>query len=303
MITHQKINKMKKAITLLVFVFITSIIAEAQVFPYGINYQGVARNAAGNAQSNQQVPIQFTIYKTTATGTVIWQERQVRTTNSMGQFNAVIGTGTPVTPFTTGSFSQINWSGDSTFLKIELNSNTSFTGTFTQIGNTTKFQAVPYALAAPDATPAGVILAYGGISAPSGYLICHGQAISRTSYANLFAAIGTAYGNGDGSTTFNVPDFRGMFLRGADSTAINDPDAAARTSVNGGNSGAKVGSVEADGSKSHNHTVNAVGVTNFAGGSTGWGFYGSGSTSGVVNSTGGNETRPKNVYVNYIIKY
>ena len=51
---------------------------------------------------------------------------------------------------------------------------------------------------------------------PSGYLECNGQAVSRTTYANLFSFIGTTYGVGDGSTTFNVPDLRGQFVRGWD---------------------------------------------------------------------------------------
>ncbi len=59
--------------------------------------------------------------------------------------------------------------------------------------------------------PIGVILAYGGTSAPLGYLMCQGAAVSRTTYANLFAIIGTAYGVGDGSTTFNVPDLQQRF--------------------------------------------------------------------------------------------
>lgn len=59
-------------------------------------------------------------------------------------------------------------------------------------------------------TPAGVIEMWAGSSsAPNGYLLCDGSAVSRTTYATLFAAIGTAYGSGDGSTTFNVPDYRG----------------------------------------------------------------------------------------------
>jgi microcystin-dependent protein len=58
-------------------------------------------------------------------------------------------------------------------------------------------------------TPTGVILPYGGTSAPTGYLLCDGTAVSRTTYAALFGIIGTAYGTGDGSTTFNVPDLRG----------------------------------------------------------------------------------------------
>jgi microcystin-dependent protein len=56
--------------------------------------------------------------------------------------------------------------------------------------------------------PIGSIQAYGGTTAPSGWLLCQGQAVSRTEYAELFAAIGIAFGAGDGSATFNVPDFR-----------------------------------------------------------------------------------------------
>lgn len=57
--------------------------------------------------------------------------------------------------------------------------------------------------------PAGAIEMYGGSSAPTGWLLCDGTAVSRATYAALFTAISTAYGTGDGSTTFNVPDFRG----------------------------------------------------------------------------------------------
>lgn len=64
--------------------------------------------------------------------------------------------------------------------------------------------------------PIGVILPYGGTSAPSGYLFCYGQAVSRTTYATLFTAIGTTYGSGDGSTTFNLPDLRGRVIAGQD---------------------------------------------------------------------------------------
>lgn len=57
--------------------------------------------------------------------------------------------------------------------------------------------------------PTGGIISFGGSSAPSGYLLCDGSAVSRTTYAALFAVLGTTYGTGDGSTTFNVPDLRG----------------------------------------------------------------------------------------------
>lgn len=67
----------------------------------------------------------------------------------------------------------------------------------------------------PKPVPAGSISAYGGTVAPAGYLLCDGSRVSRRAYRDLFAAIGTAYGAGDGTNSFNVPDFRGQFLRGA----------------------------------------------------------------------------------------
>ena len=64
--------------------------------------------------------------------------------------------------------------------------------------------------------PAGAIEAYAGSTAPTGWLLSYGQAVSRTTYANLFAVISTTYGSGDGSTTFNLPDMRGRVGAGLD---------------------------------------------------------------------------------------
>lgn len=69
--------------------------------------------------------------------------------------------------------------------------------------------------------PTGTILAFGGVTAPSGFLICDGSAVSRTTYANLFAVIGTRYGAGNRSTTFNVPKLNdGSFVRGVSTSAV-----------------------------------------------------------------------------------
>lgn len=65
-------------------------------------------------------------------------------------------------------------------------------------------------------TPAGVVSDFAGATAPEGWLLCFGQAIDRTDYADLFEAIGTTYGVGDGSTTFNIPDARGRVIAGQD---------------------------------------------------------------------------------------
>jgi microcystin-dependent protein len=66
--------------------------------------------------------------------------------------------------------------------------------------------------------PIGGIVQYGGTTAPTNWVLCQGQAISRTTYADLFTALGTAYGVGDGSTTFNVPNLKGSIGVGLDST-------------------------------------------------------------------------------------
>jgi len=69
-----------------------------------------------------------------------------------------------------------------------------------------------------DPNPTGAITQYLGTTAPTGWLMCDGTAVSRSTYANLFTLIGTRYGAGNGSTTFNLPDFRDRFARGAAST-------------------------------------------------------------------------------------
>lgn len=68
----------------------------------------------------------------------------------------------------------------------------------------------------PGTVPAGSMTAFAGSSAPTGWLLSYGQEVSRSTYATLFAAIGTTYGTGDGSTTFNLPDLRGRTLAGKD---------------------------------------------------------------------------------------
>jgi microcystin-dependent protein len=75
----------------------------------------------------------------------------------------------------------------------------------------------PQGSAGVDASaPAGTVIYYAKSTAPVGYLKCNGAAVSRTTYASLFAVLGTTFGAGDGSTTFNIPDFRSEFIRGAD---------------------------------------------------------------------------------------
>ena len=103
-------------------------------------------------------------------------------------------------------------------------------------------------------TPAGMISAYGGASAPTGWLLCYGQAISRATFATLFTAIGTIWGVGDGSTTFNVPDFRGRALFGKDD--MGGVAANRLTNAISGVTGVTLGASGGDQrTQTHNHTL------------------------------------------------
>lgn len=150
--------------------------------------------------------------------------------------------------------------------------------------------------------PTGSVLAFAGSSAPTGFLLCDGSPVSRTDYATLYSIIGTSHGQGDGTLTFNLPDYRGRFLRGVTGASSNDPDAASRTSMaTGGNAANLVGSVQGDQLASHAHSFTTYG------GSTSPGLAGGGDPGGSTGSqgttsAGGNETRPKNAYVHFIIK-
>lgn len=122
-------------------------------------------------------------------------------------------------------------------------------------------------------------------TAPSGYLECSGAAVSRTTYSALFAVIGTTFGSGDGSTTFNLPNLRGEFIRGWDNGRGID---SARV----------FGSAQSDEIKSHTHTQNYP----INGGSGAPGGSGGTQTTANTGATGGTETRPRNIALMPIIK-
>ena len=143
-------------------------------------------------------------------------------------------------------------------------------------------------LAAGAAIPAGAVMPFAMNSVPSGWLEADGTAVSRSTYAALFAAISTLYGVGDGSTTFNLPDLRGYFVRGSG------------TNVDGTVSGT-FAAKQADELKSHTHTYTFKSTT---GGSSAGGDPNSITNTSVnTGATGGTETRPKNIAMLYCVKY
>jgi microcystin-dependent protein len=95
-----------------------------------------------------------------------------------------------------------------------------------------------------DSIPSGSIFPYAGISEPSDYLFCYGQTINRTTYSDLFTAIGTTYGVGDGSTTFALPDLRGRVVAGQDD--MGGSSANRLTGASGGVNGDVLGAAGGD---------------------------------------------------------
>jgi hypothetical protein len=148
---------------------------------------------------------------------------------------------------------------------------------------------------AAGATPAGAVMPFAMNSVPTGWLAANGAAVSRATYATLFAAIGTTYGAGNASTTFNLPDLRGYFVRGAGTNG---------SGVASGTFGAK----QADDFKSHNHL--ALPFDNFGGVPEGGcgnavtaSYYCGVGATRMTGLKGGTETRPANIAMLYCIKF
>lgn len=170
-----------------------------------------------------------------------------------------------------------------------------------------------------DDKPTGTIITTALTLAPKGYIECDGSAVSRTTHARLFGELGVIYGNGDGSTTFNLPDYRGRFLRGFDNTAGTDPDAASRTDRGDGTTGDTVGTKQSDAFQGHHHKLETGSSSNGVGyfspkrvdtsTSSGNLLLVSGRVEAAEPDDLGNgtprvssETRPTNINVMYCIK-
>lgn len=156
--------------------------------------------------------------------------------------------------------------------------------------------------------PVGTYIQFAGSSAPSGYLACDGGAVSRTTYADLFAVVSTTYGAGDGSTTFNLPDARGLVMvgAGAHGTMLR----ANGTAYNGGT----LGETRNDQMQGHRHPIDDEAAAYGSG--TGYFSNQSRTTTQATRRSGdpttdttngtprtGDETRPAEIAVLVCIKY
>jgi hypothetical protein len=150
---------------------------------------------------------------------------------------------------------------------------------------------------------------------PTGpYLYCDGTAVSRTHYSKLFDVIGTTYGVGDGSSTFNLPDLRGEFLRGLDDGSGNDPNGGSRTVGDNQSDATAVNGLTVPSGGGHNHSMyyrtgysssgtREANIRGNFGGAQGPANSMASNGSHTHSLNGDLETRPRNVAVKYFIRY
>ena len=285
--------------------------AEMPVIPSTFNYQGLLRNPDGSLVTGAYT-ITAKIYDAAAEGAALYTETFTSITVRDGLFNVVLGDD-PQGQDLPGAFSTAP-----RFIGLTL------VGQGNELIPRQRLHAVPWAIYATNAgnatnadnadlldgqhadalVPPGTVVAYAGATAPPGWLLCDGSPVSRTQYSALFAAIGTAHGFGDETTTFNLPDYRGRFLRGVDGSAGRDPDNSLRTAMNpGGNITNTVGSVQGDEFKAHTHTYALRSHWFQRQVEFQYEYFWADERTADTGSTGGSETRPVNAYVNWIIKY
>ena len=321
---------MKKTIIAYALLFLTLSITQAQNVQRGFNFQGVALNQANAALVDASINIRITIYPQGDAANPVYTETHSLTSDSYGVFQIKIGSIDP-TGFGNIAFSEIDC-----WMWVESRTGTDPYQTINNIEMPSTAYA-KFADVALNGVPSGAIMPYMGAKAniPPGWLYCDGSSYPATGvYAKLFGVIAYAWGNtGD---EFHVPDLRARFMRGVSDGAGTDPDAANRTAQTaGGNTGDNVGTQQNDDFTDHLHAVSISATSSSNGAHTHWydnqesgeqtcsgsdtgpaqtlntgvvATSTSGSHSHTIDVVGdtelvtGNETRPINLSVFYIIK-
>jgi microcystin-dependent protein len=158
---------------------------------------------------------------------------------------------------------------DTTMQKIDEHNHTTGKGLPIPTGGLQDEAVTAVKIAAAARLPVGMVVPYAGSSAPTGWLLCYGQAVSRVTYADLFTAISTTYGTGDGSTTFNLPDLRGRVAAGKDdmggsaASRITNSESSITGTTLGAAGGAESVTLSAaqSGTTAHTHSITDPGHT------------------------------------------
>ena len=299
---------------LLVFLLLGAAAAlQAQTKP-PLSIQGTLKNGDGTSVADGNYNMTFRLYTASSGGTAVWMESQSNVLVRAGVYSAQLGTVTPINITFT----------ENLFLGTTV-------GNGAEIVPRTRLTSSPYALFAfklGNDLPAGFVMpwASGSTSTPENWLLCDGRALRSTQYPELFAAIGTLWGNGSSGsgagsgTDFNLPDLRGEFIRGAEAGANAGAQQAANTARP--TTPFVLSATSTDGA--HRHTVTSDLLAIYAVNTARWpwtanGFYpgppvttrwntytfpAAGAHTHTVPPLGGgdSETRPRNVAMPFYIK-
>lgn len=290
----------------------------------GFNYHAVVRNSEGVLLADTLLELRVSLYPEQYANDPTWVETHSVRTDFTGSFGIRVGRGVRDNSSIVESYSDVDFEAAYYWIKIELREGNNY-----HVVSDTELPVSIYSEVAHNAVcfPAGMIVPFAGDvdNIPTGWMLCDGRELSRSAYNKLFTAIGVCWGVGNGSTTFNIPDTQGMFLRGVSGDSGNDPDAEERTVLNdyGGNTANRVGSYQGDAIRNITGEIHGTICDDgpLASGSEGSGALSAYPRTGNNGADGhnsagaynfdfdaqrvvpvGGDNRPKNVYVNYIIK-
>lgn len=299
---------MKKSVLIIAAVLLLTSGLMGQNTGKGFNFQAVARHSDGSIQSEQTVQLSISIYPTEEKTALLYQEHHTVNTDKFGVFSLTIGKGV----YAGGSasdFKDIDFSLADAYLNVVLKEG----GDDIEIAHD-PLLSVPYSESSAQADngmPIGAIITYAGAvndntdnvtvyGCKGTWRLCNGAEYDPLEFTSLHLVLNDAWG------TNRLPDLRGVFLRGTNYTAsdaYSDPDITDRDRRGADdNVGNQVGSFQDDEFESHTHTNKTTFIVDGAAGRFSGGSWGAYSANPAINNTGGNETRSKNAYVNFIIR-
>ncbi|MCF8380788.1 MAG: phage tail protein [Bacteroidales bacterium] len=304
------------------FVIISMMISGSLLAQSGFTYQAVLRNADGSLRDNENINLVAELIQNDVT---VYSETHAVTTNDFGAFTIVVGQGASEQSYSSSLFLNTDSTAlNETVLRVSEDGGNVLSES--AILGVPVAEVAKVALSAHIEFPAGAIIPFAGAEdkIPVGWLLCDGSEYNQSEYMTLYNVIGTNWGSSSAGT-FNVPDLRGVSLRGVNGTSDDDfadPDSATRISrLAGGAVGNSVGTYQMDAMQ------NVTGVIGdfdtyaaIHGASTGpfkqtWVYKSTGIGSGQSDNYNrvdfdlsraartSSETHSKNAYVTYIIKY